>query len=90
MIETIDGAAPPITPCPSWCDEGSHPWEYVYGEWQREHLGELTPAGAAQALEVYTFDSWVDGKLERAEPVLVADGACVTLSDAVARLLRSP
>ncbi len=93
MIETIDGAVLPVTPCPFWCVQGFHPWEYVHGEWQREHLGrELTPDGANHAMKLYTADSWVDGEFERPEQILVVGGLCFTIVgdvDAMARLLRS-
>ena len=94
MIETIDGAVPPVTPCPSWCAQSFHPWEHLLGgEWQREHFSrELVPDGTAHTVRFYTADSWFDGEFDRPEPILVLhDGTCLTIGDldTMARLLRS-
>ena len=90
MIETIDGAMPPVTPCPSWCGDGFHAWEPDGDEWRREHSRQLAPDGADWSARLFTWDYFDGTGIIGDDPQIEVDGVLqVDDLQAVADVLRT-
>jgi hypothetical protein len=81
-------ALPPVTPCPTWCSEGFHPWESDSREFRRFHLSaNLASAAAGYILELFQWDEFANGVLEIGHPCVVLDQERVLAQDEAALLV---